>query len=80
MHTFLGVFRGLHPCTHTLSAHTGTLSKFGCQMRFSLRNGNFPLLTTKRVWWKGVVEELLWFVSGCTDAKVLEAKSTQCNE
>jgi len=52
----------------------GTLSKFGCQMRFSLRNETFPLLTTKRVWWKGVAEELLWFVSGCTNANVLSAK------
>ncbi|KAL0369091.1 UNVERIFIED_CONTAM: Bifunctional dihydrofolate reductase-thymidylate synthase 1 [Sesamum calycinum] len=36
---------------------TGTLSKFGCQMRFNLRK-SFPLLTTKRVFWRGVVEEL----------------------
>ncbi|CAM9896049.1 unnamed protein product, partial [Phaeothamnion confervicola] len=50
---------------------TGTLSKFGMQMRFSLRGGRFPLLTTKRVFWRGVVEELLWFVSGCTDATKL---------
>ncbi|KAK7842675.1 bifunctional dihydrofolate reductase-thymidylate synthase, partial [Quercus suber] len=49
---------------------TGTLSKFGCQMRFNLRR-SFPLLTTKRVFWRGVVEELLWFISGSTNAKVL---------
>ncbi|EPS68164.1 bifunctional dihydrofolate reductase-thymidylate synthase, partial [Genlisea aurea] len=52
---------------------TGTLSKFGCQMRFNLRK-SFPLLTTKRVFWRGVVEELLWFISGSTNAKVLQAK------
>ncbi|XP_010530821.1 PREDICTED: bifunctional dihydrofolate reductase-thymidylate synthase 1-like isoform X2 [Tarenaya hassleriana] len=52
---------------------TGTLSKFGCQMRFNLRR-NFPLLTTKRVFWRGVVEELLWFISGSTNAKVLQEK------
>jgi dihydrofolate reductase/thymidylate synthase len=52
----------------------GTLSRFGCQMRFSLRDGTFPLLTTKRVWWKGVAEELLWFVSGCTNANTLATK------
>ncbi|XP_011037491.1 PREDICTED: bifunctional dihydrofolate reductase-thymidylate synthase 1-like [Populus euphratica] len=52
---------------------TGTLSKFGCQMRFNLRK-NFPLLTTKKVFWRGVVEELLWFISGSTSAKVLQEK------
>ncbi|KAF6143612.1 hypothetical protein GIB67_012411 [Kingdonia uniflora] len=52
---------------------TGTLSKFGCQMRFNLRK-SFPLLTTKKVFWRGVVEELLWFISGSTNAKVLQQK------
>lgn len=52
---------------------TGTLSKFGCQMRFNLRT-TFPLLTTKKVFWRGVVEELLWFISGSTNAKVLQEK------
>ncbi|KAF5947219.1 hypothetical protein HYC85_013176 [Camellia sinensis] len=52
---------------------TGTLSKFGCQMRFNLRK-SFPLLTTKKVFWRGVVEELLWFISGSTNAKVLQGK------
>uniref|UniRef100_A0A2K5LFZ8 Thymidylate synthase n=1 Tax=Cercocebus atys TaxID=9531 RepID=A0A2K5LFZ8_CERAT len=40
---------------------TGTLSVFGMQARYSLRD-EFPLLTTKRVFWKGVLEELLWFI------------------
>ncbi|XP_018471037.1 bifunctional dihydrofolate reductase-thymidylate synthase 2 isoform X1 [Raphanus sativus] len=52
---------------------TGTLSKFGCQMKFNLRR-SFPLLTTKRVFWRGVVEELLWFISGSTNAKLLQEK------
>eukprot|EP00268_Persea_americana_P037714 TRINITY_DN373_c1_g2_i1.p1 TRINITY_DN373_c1_g2~~TRINITY_DN373_c1_g2_i1.p1 ORF type:complete len:569 (-),score=122.33 TRINITY_DN373_c1_g2_i1:2000-3706(-) len=52
---------------------TGTVSKFGCQMRFNLRK-NLPLLTTKKVFWRGVVEELLWFISGSTNAKVLQEK------
>ncbi|XP_073142359.1 bifunctional dihydrofolate reductase-thymidylate synthase 1-like isoform X2 [Henckelia pumila] len=52
---------------------TGTFSKFGCQMRFNLRK-SFPLLTTKRVFWRGVVEELLWFISGSTNAKILQEK------
>ncbi len=53
---------------------TGTISKFGVQMRFSLRGDEFPLLTTKRVFWRGVAEELLWFVAGSTNAKLLQDK------
>jgi thymidylate synthase len=45
----------------------------GTQMKFNLRR-SFPLLTTKRVFWRGVVEELLWFISGSTNAKVLQEK------
>jgi len=53
---------------------TGTLSLFGAQMRFSLRDNNFPLLTTKKIFWRGVVEELLWFIRGDTNAKHLSEK------
>lgn len=53
---------------------TGTLSKFGVQMRFSLRDDTLPLLTTKRTFWRGVAEELLWFISGNTNAKDLTKK------
>ena len=53
---------------------TGTLSKFGVSMRFNLRGEVLPLLTTKRVFWRGVAEELLWFVSGDTSAGTLQAK------
>ena len=53
---------------------TGTLSIFGAQMRYSLRNDTFPLLTTKKVFWRGVAEELLWFMRGCTSAKELQKK------
>ena len=42
---------------------TGTISLFGQQMRFDLSEG-FPLLTTKRVFFKGVAYELLWFQIG----------------
>lgn len=56
----------------------GTRSIFGpTNMRFNLRNGTFPLLTTKRVFWRGVLEELLWIISGKTDAKVLDAKNVK---
>ena len=52
---------------------TGTLSKFGCHLEFDLRYG-FPLLTSKRMYFKGIALELLWFLSGSTDSKVLEEK------
>lgn len=49
---------------------TGTRSVFGHQMRFDLREG-FPLLTTKRVFLKGIIHELLWFLAGDTNIKYL---------
>lgn len=55
----------------------GTISLFGAQMRFSLRNGRMPLLTTKRVFWRGVCEELLWFLRGETNAKLLSDKGVK---
>lgn len=53
---------------------TGTKSLFGAQMRFDLRDGTLPLLTTKRTFWRGVAEELLWFISGSTNANLLKEK------
>lgn len=49
----------------------GTKALFGTQMRFDLSKG-FPLLTTKKVWFKGVVHELLWILSGCSNIKYLQ--------
>jgi thymidylate synthase len=49
---------------------TGTKSIFGAQLRFDLRQG-FPLLTTKRVFFRGIVGELIWFLSGDTNIRAL---------
>ena len=49
---------------------TGTKSCFGYQMRIDLREG-FPLLTTKKVFFKGIALELLWFISGSTNIQPL---------
>ena len=50
-----------------------TLSIFGEQIKFDISEG-FPLLTTKRMYWKGIVEELLFFIRGDTNSKHLEEK------
>lgn len=49
---------------------TGTRSVFGRQLRFDLAEG-FPLLTTKKVFLRGIIHELLWFVRGDTNIKYL---------
>lgn len=51
----------------------GTLSVFGQLFRYDLQD-SFPLYTTKLVFWKGIVEELLWFIKGSTNAKELSQK------
>lgn len=57
---------------------TGTVSIFAPPaFRFSLRNGTLPLLTTKRVFLRGVIEELLWFIHGSTDAKLLSERGVK---
>jgi thymidylate synthase len=56
--------------TKTDRTGTGTRSVFGAQARFPLRDG-FPLLTTKKMAWKAIVAELLWFISGDTNVATL---------
>lgn len=52
---------------------TGTRSVFGRQVRYDLAQG-FPLLTTKKVFLKGIINELLWFLEGKTDNQSLQAR------
>ena len=51
-----------------------TKSIFGSSMRFSLANGQIPILTTKKTAWKTCLKELLWFIRGDTDNKLLKAQ------
>jgi thymidylate synthase len=50
---------------------TGTLSVFGYQMRFDLQQG-FPILTTKKLHWKSIAYELLWFLRGESNTRYLK--------
>lgn len=52
-----------------------TKSIFGGSMRFSLKNGKIPILTTKKLAWKTCLKELLWFIRGETDNKLLQAQN-----
>ena len=49
----------------------GTLSIFGAMARFNLADGQVPILTTKRVYWKTAIKEMLWFLTGGTNIQPL---------
>jgi len=51
-----------------------TYSDFGHLLKFDIKNNGFPLLTTKKIFVKGVIEELLWFLRGSVNSKELEKK------
>lgn len=51
-----------------------TYSDFGHMLKFDILNNGFPLLTTKKMFFKGIVEELLWFLRGSVNSKELEEK------
>lgn len=54
-----------------------TYSLFGYSMRFSLENQSIPILTTKKLSWKTCLKELLWFVRGQTDNKILNSQGVK---
>lgn len=56
------------------SRNSSVISSFGEKMKFDLREG-FPLLTTKKMGWKTILRELLWFIKGSTDNKELNDKN-----
>ena len=62
-----------HGKEHQDRTGVGTISHFGYQTRFDLRDG-FPIVTTKKVPFRWVAEELFWFLSGDTNEATLRAK------
>ena len=75
MKQYLDLLREIyeHGTVKTDRTGVGTKSIFGHQMRFDLSEG-FPLLTTKKVFTRGIIEELLWFLAGDTNKKHLQEK------
>jgi len=55
----------------------GTRSVFGAELRFDLSNGQVPLITTKRVYWKTATREFLWFLTGDTNIRTLCAQGVE---
>lgn len=72
-HQYLDVVRHLldHGDKRIDRTGVGTLSMFGVMMRFDLSDGTLPIYTTKRVFWKTAIKEMLWFLKGETNIRSL---------
>ena len=64
---------------HVKGRNGNTLTVFGRTMRFSLTNDKIPLLTSKKMAWKTCLKELLWFIHGKTDNKILKENKVNKN-
>lgn len=75
MHQYLHLLNAIKERgdNHSDRTGVGTVSIFGYQMRFDLSDG-LPLLTTKKLAFKWIAEELLWFISGSTDVRDLQTR------
>jgi thymidylate synthase len=60
---------------YKITRNGNVFSQFGCMIKFDNISSSFPLITTKKVFFRGIVEELLWFLKGSTDANELKDKN-----
>ena len=76
MKQYLGIMQEIldHGIKKEDRTGTGTLSIFGTQAKYDLSEG-FPLLTTKKLFIRGIIEELLWIISGSGDISELRKKN-----
>jgi thymidylate synthase len=75
---YLNLIRDILENGHLHEGRNGnTLSLFGNSMRFSLKDGTLPLLTTKKVAWKTCFKELIWFIQGKTDNTTLQEQNVK---
>jgi len=73
---YLNTIRTIIECGHLDEGRNGkTKSIFGQMMRFSLKDGKIPILTTKKTAWKTCLKELLWFIRGETDNNILQKQN-----